>query len=128
MVLSAHLLTYSIVGRHKERDKLIATIDLLRALVAAGQVRISEHGWDELEADDISARDIVAGLDESQVIEDYPEFGKGRSVLILQADRNGDPIHVVWGIPKGFEAPAVLVTAYRPDPDRWDHTFTRRIR
>lgn len=38
----------------------------------------------------------------------------------------GMPIHVVWGIPKGCDKPAVLVTAYRPDPGRWDETFTKR--
>ena len=30
--------------------------------------------------------------------------------------RAGEPIHVVWGIPKGHDKPVVLVTAYRPDP------------
>jgi hypothetical protein len=44
----------------------------------------------------------------------------------LQKDRTGAPVHVVWGIPKGYDKPVVLVTAYRPDPERWDETFTRR--
>ena len=56
----------------------------------------------------------------------YPEYPKGRSVLVLQLDDAGQVIHVVWGIPKGFESPAVLVTAYRPDPTRWDETFMER--
>ena len=34
--------------------------------------------------------------------------------------------HVVWGVPTGFTSPAVVVTAYRPNPDRWDRTFTMR--
>jgi hypothetical protein len=33
------------------------------------------------------------------------------------------PIHVVWGIPKGCKSPAVLVTAYRPDPEVWEEGF-----
>lgn len=33
---------------------------------------------------------------------------------------------VLWGIPKGHNKPVVLVTAYRPDPARWDKSFTRR--
>lgn len=27
------------------------------------------------------------------------------------------PNHVVWGIPIGKSSPAVIVTAYRPDPE-----------
>jgi hypothetical protein len=58
-------------------------------------VRISEHGFDELESDDISVRAAVEGVQAAIVVEDYPEFGKGPSVLVLQSDRDGDPIHVV---------------------------------
>ncbi len=95
-------------------------------LVAAGEVRISEHGYDEIAADGIYVREILAGVYKAAVVEDYPAFPKGRAVLVLQFDKDRRPIHVVWGIPKGFDSPAVVVTAYRPDPDRWDRTFTRR--
>ncbi|WP_370445912.1 DUF4258 domain-containing protein [Acidiferrobacter sp. SPIII_3] len=50
----------------------------------------------------------------------------GPCALLLQKDGSGAPIHVVWGIPKGHDRPAVLVTVYRPDPVRWDPSFTRR--
>jgi hypothetical protein len=47
-------------------------------------------------------------------------------VLVLQHDRSGKAIHAVWGIPRGKDLPAVLVTAYRPDPERWSDDFLRR--
>ena len=106
--------------------KLSETLETVKKLVAAGQVRISEHGYDEIAADGIYVRDILAGMNKATIVEDYPTFPKGRAVLVLQFDRDTRPIHVVWGIPKGFTSPAVVVTAYRPDPDRWDRTFTKR--
>ena len=97
------------------------------ALVWAGDVRISEHGYDELADDGLTAREVLGGVQKAVVIDEYPEYPKGPCVLLLQKDRTGLPIHVVWGIPKGYDRPVVLVTAYRPDPRRWDKTFTRRL-
>jgi hypothetical protein len=72
--------------------------------------------------------DVVEGLVAALVVEDYPTFPKGPSVLVLEHDATGKPIHVVWGIPKGQSSPAVLVTAYRPDPAKWDETWLKRRR
>jgi hypothetical protein len=44
----------------------------------------------------------------------------------LQHDEDGRAIHVVWAIPAGERHPAVLVTAYRPDPELWDSEFRKR--
>ena len=103
-----------------------ATLEVVRQLVAAGDVRVSEHGYDELSDDDILVRDLLSEIDNATVVEDYPAFPKGPAVLVLQFDSSNRPVHVVWGIPKGFTSPAVLVTAYRPDPARWNDNFTER--
>ena len=66
------------------------------------EVRISEHGYDELSADGLTVREIVAGIADAELIEDYPTYPKGPSVLVLQHDAAGKPVHVVWGIPKGY--------------------------
>lgn len=102
------------------------TFQRIRRLVSDGSVRISEHGYDELMADNIHSRDVIEGIDNGRVVEDYPDYQKGPCVLVLQEDRNGNPVHVLWGIPKGRSEPAVVITAYRPDPDLWQEGFMRR--
>ncbi len=102
------------------------TLERVRVLVARGDVRVSLHGYEELAADNVLVHDIVDGLAGALVIEDYPDYPKGPCVLVLEQDRANQPIHVVWGIPAGQDLPAVLVTAYRPDPTKWDGTWQRR--
>ena len=104
------------------------TLGQIKQLVVSGDVRISEHGYDELANDDLTAREIVIGIENAVLVEEYPDFPKGVSILVLQTDKNSQPVHVVWGIPKGHISPAVLVTAYRPEPDRWNANFTDRKR
>ena len=102
------------------------TFDKVRALVERGEVKVSDHGYDEMSDEDILARDVLAGVSEGIVVEEYPTYAKGPCVLVLQRDLNQQPIHVVWGIPKDLASPAVVVTAYRPNPDLWSEDFTRR--
>jgi len=102
------------------------TLRLIVDLIQRGEVRVSAHGYDELAADGILAREVIAGVQAAVVVEDYPTYAKGPCVLVRQFDQSGRPIHAVWGIPKGETSPAVLITAYRPDPTRWTNDFLRR--
>jgi len=96
------------------------------ALIEIGQVKISDHGYDELAADDLYVHEIIESVKKGKIVEEYPNFHKGQCVLVLQEDKEGKPVHVVWGIPKGKTSPAVLITAYRPNPGSWEAGFLRR--
>jgi hypothetical protein len=102
------------------------TLEEVQRLVARGEVQISDHGYDELAADDIFAADALAGVATALLMEEYPRASKEPSVLVLQRDESDRPIHVVWGIPRDQGGPAVLITAYRPDLSRWSADFLRR--
>ena len=101
-------------------------LDKILSLVKRQEVKISEHGYEELAADGLYVRDVMAGVMNATVVESYPDYPKGQCVLVLQKDLEGNPIHVVWGIPKNSSTPAVLITAYRPDPEKWTPDFMRR--
>ena len=102
------------------------TLRRIVELVRDENVRISVHGYDEMVEDGILAGEVIEGVGAATDVEDYPEYTKGPCTLVLQWDRRGNPVHVVWGIPRGQTSPAVLVTAYRPDPARWSDDFLRR--
>ena len=102
--------------------------DRFAALILAGDVRISEHGYDALADDGLTVDDVLAGVVTAVVVEEYPDYPKGAAVLVLQKAADGGPLYAVRGVPRGYDRPAVLVTAYKPDPDQRDATFTRRIR
>lgn len=79
-----------------------------------------------MQKDGILSSEIVGGLVNAHVVEDYPEANRGPSVLVRLFDRNGQPLHAVWGIPKRNRVIAVLITAYRPDPSAWTDDFLKR--
>lgn len=95
-------------------------------LIKSKEVKISVHGYDELAEDGILVKDVLANVKDAIVIENYPDYPKGPCMLVLQKDKEGMPIHVVWGIPKNENSPAVFVTAYRPDPQYWTDDFKER--
>lgn len=114
--------------RRCESDEttLSALLERIQALVAKGEVRISLHGYDELASEGIAARAAVSGLRNAVVVEEYPDYPKGPCVLVLERDSEDRAIHVLWGIQAGKASPAVIITAYRPNPRKWDATWMKR--
>ena len=104
------------------------TFGQIKELVPKKEIKISAHGYDEMAEDNIFVKDIIAGVSNGVIIENYDKYPKGRCALVLQRDRDNRPVHVVWGIPRGVPSPAVIVTAYRPDEKMWTDNFTRRRR
>jgi hypothetical protein len=102
------------------------TFDRIRELVRLGDWSGSDHALLRLEENGIIASDLADGIDAGLVVEDYPGYHAGACVLVLQEDGGGS-VHALWGLRKGTDRPAVLITAYRPDPTRWlEDNRTRR--
>jgi len=56
------------------------------------------------------------------MLEDYPEDPRGHSHLIL-GFAGGRPVHVVCAV---HEQTLVVITIYRPSPERWDKHRIRK--
>jgi len=123
LAAGARLVIGKSVGYHPSVDSFLGR---LKILVRQDSVQISEHGYDALMDDNLFIREILAGMQDAVLVEEYPSYPKGPCALVLLRDGSGMPIHFVWGIPRGKTSPAVLVTAYRPDPARWSDDFVRR--
>ncbi len=103
------------------------TFEAVREAIVRGSVRVSQHAVEELEADDLSVDTIVSAVLAGELIEDYPDDPRGPSCLVLSSHESGDWVHTVWGWDSGSGI-AVLITAYRPHPRKWEHDLKRRRR
>jgi len=66
-------------SHHEEEldEEMSDTFKQILRLVEAGEVRISDHGYDELAIDGIFAKDVITGITHALIVEDYPEYPEG---------------------------------------------------
>ena len=103
-------------------------LESIKRAICAGRVRVTDHADEEAFADELQIEDIrrsvVVG---GEIIEDYPTDRPFPSCLIYGQTVRGDPVHTVWAYNDANQW-AVLVTVYRPDPDRWINWRERRTK
>ncbi|MCK5132112.1 MAG: DUF4258 domain-containing protein [Candidatus Sabulitectum sp.] len=81
-------------------------------------VKITDHADEEAVDDSLMYDEIYYSVIHGEIIDDYPDDKPYPSCLILGRNFSGEPIHSVWGYNQENQW-AVLITVYRPDPDRW---------
>lgn len=82
------------------------------------RIRITDHADEEASDDRLRLEDIYFSVMHGEVIEDYPDDKPFPSCLIMGRDFSGEPIHSVWAYNQENRW-TVLITVYRPDPERW---------
>jgi len=71
---------------------------------------------------EITSDEVKQTVREGMVIESYPDDYPYPSMLKMYSTKNG-PLHVVFAI---TDEEYVVITAYRPDPEKWESDFTKR--
>ena len=94
------------------------TFDKVCEAIDGERVHVSEHAYDEAVDDGLSGVAVIDETTRGEVIEDYPNDPRGPSCLVLLAVGHNQPVHAVWGFDDG-PGRAILITVYRPAPDRW---------
>jgi hypothetical protein len=82
------------------------------------RIRITDHADEEAEADKLSFDEIYFSVLRGEIIEDYPDDTPYPSCLIYGDTFSGDPVHSVGAYNQDNQW-TVLITVYRPDPERW---------
>jgi hypothetical protein len=86
--------------------------------IQAKRIRITDHADEEAESDQLTFDEVYFSVISGEIIEDYPDDKPYPSCLIYGQNFSGDPVHSVWAFNDENQW-AVLITVYRPDPERW---------
>ena len=96
----------------------MANIEAIIEAIRHDRVRITDHADEESHADRLSLDEVFASVLNGEVIEDYPDDRPYPSCLVFGRTPNSEPVHSVWAY-NDETGWAVLITVYRPDPERW---------
>ncbi len=100
-------------------------LEWIVSAVRANRIRITDHADEEALADRLSYDEIFFSVLQGEVIEDYPGDKPFPSCLVHGETFSGEPVHSVWAYNEKSQW-AVLITVYRPDPERWINWRVRR--
>jgi len=98
----------------------------LIAAIQAGGIRITDHADEEAQDDALGYDGILFSVVQGEIVEQYKEDRPYPSCLVYGCTFEGEPVHSVWAYNKNTRW-AVLVTVYRPDPERWISWRERRM-
>ena len=96
----------------------------IQSLVMSGKVLWTEHIATRLRERGIKRADVIECIKSGEIIEQYPDDTPFPSCLILGDYETGETLHIVVGL--NIETLCCIITAYRPDLDKWESDFKTR--
>ena len=98
-------------------------IEQLRKYYKEDSVFATEHASERYRQRGIRARDVRIAVENGEIIEQYPDAHPFPSCLVYGKDSNGKVIHVCMS---DEGSASRVITAYYPDPDKWDEDLKIR--
>ena len=102
------------------------TIESLISLCSdLDNISITQHAFKRLRERKITIDDIINGIKNGEIIEDYPDDYPYPSCLVLGFSLNDTHIHIVCGV---GDNKLWLISAYYPTLDLWEDDYkTRKV-
>ena len=102
-----------------------ADLDAIRHALAGGKVVFGPHARREMAGENptLLPAEIEEAVAGGEIIEDYPDDPRGPCCLILGFSGPGRPVHTVV---TAARPEVFVITAYVPDPRRWEDYRRRR--
>ena len=98
-------------------------IEELQKICSIENIEITLHAAKRLEQRNILLGDVLACIQNGEIIEQYPDDYPYPSCLILGLSLKDEYLHIVVG--SDFET-LWIITAYYPDVDKWESDFKTR--
>lgn len=100
-------------------------LDVLRRAVTAGRIHWHRHALERVLERGIPTIEVVAAVANGELIDVYPTDRPHASALLLHI--GAEPLHVVAAADK-VAGVCHIITAYRPDHERFESDFKTRRR
>ena len=98
-------------------------INIYRNLCLDSNIAITQHAQKRFLERNILLDDIKTVIMTGTIIKEYPDDQPFPSCLVLEKSVNGQPVHIVISTDSEF---IYVITAYHPDPQLWNNTFTQK--
>lgn len=102
-------------------------IRIIREYSLQSRVRFKKHALVRTVERNIQINEIKSVLQNCKVIALYPEDKPLKSYLLLGFIKDTRPLHILVAIDEK-EKYIWIITLYKPDKNKWNQTFTERIK
>ncbi len=100
-------------------------LESLKQAIREGRYQVSRHARRRMAERGLKLDALLRAMEEAELLEYDPETRGYPLPTWLVLVWVGGPVHLLWAFDEE-SGEAVLVTAYRPDPDKWIDYRRRR--